>query len=140
GSSIASSEAWATPAATVPGAPRNVVATGGNVSAIDTWTAPANLGGANITSYTVTALDSTVATRGGQSCTWTTGPLTCTFAGLTNGDSYTFSVTAKNSLGTSASSAASNAVVPAVTVPSAPTGLVATPGNTTVSLSWTAPS
>jgi hypothetical protein len=140
GSSIASSEAWATPAATVPSAPRTAVATGGNVSAIVTWTAPASLGGANITSYTVTALDSTVATRGGQSCTWTTGPLTCTFAGLTNGDSYTFSVTAKNSLGTSASSAASNAVVPAVTVPSAPTGLVATPGNTTVLLSWAAPS
>jgi titin len=140
GSSAPSNEAWATPAATVPGPPRSVVATGANLSATVTWVAPTSPGGANITVYTVTAADSTVSTRGGQSCIWTSGPLTCTVTGLTNGDSYTFSVTATNSLGMGVASIASNAVVPAVTAPSAPTGLVATPGNTTVALSWTAPS
>ena len=134
GSSPASNEAFAVPAATVPSAPTNVVAVGGDVSATVTWTAPSNQGGSNISGYTVTSLDSTASTRGGQTCTWTTGPLTCTLVGLTNGDSYTFSVTATNSLGTGIASDASNAVVPAITVPSAPTQLSATPGNTTVAL------
>ena len=109
-------------------------------SATVTWVAPTSPGGSNITSYTVKAADATAASRGGQSCTWTTGPLTCTVTGLTNGDSYTFTVTATNSLGTGASSNPSNAVVPAITAPSAPTGVTATPGNTTITLSWTAPS
>jgi predicted RNA-binding protein with TRAM domain len=139
GSSAASNEAWAIPAATVPGAPTHVVATAGDVSATVTWSAPSDPGGSNITSYTVTAADSTLASRGGQTCIWTTGALTCTVTGLTNGDSYTFTVTATNSLGTSAASPASNAVVPVVTAPSAPTNIVATPGNTTVALSWAAP-
>ena len=140
GSSGASNEAWAIPAATVPGAPTHVVATGGDASAIVTWNAPSDLGGSNISSYTVTAVDVTFAARGGQSCTWTTGLLTCNLTGLTNGDSYTFTATATNSLGTGPASVVSNTVVPAVTVPAAPTGLTATPGNTTVALSWSAPS
>jgi titin len=139
GSSVASGEAWAIPAATVPGSPTGVGATGGDVSATVSWTAPGDPGGSNITAYTVTALDSTVASRGAQTCVWASGPLTCTVSGLTNGDSYTFSVTATNSLGTGTASSASNAVVPAVTAPGAPTGLLATPASTTVALSWTAP-
>ncbi len=141
GSSTPSNEAWATPGATVPGAPSSVVATGAKTSASVAWNAPTNPGGSNITKYTVTASDSTSSTRGGQTCTWSTGPLTCTVTSLTNGDSYTFNVTATNSLGTSAASTASNAVVPAITAPLAPSGLVATPGTTTtVTLNWTAPS
>src|ERR1019366_6841517 len=76
-----------------------------------------------ITHYTVTAADSTTPANGGQTCTWTTGTLTCTVTGLTDGDSYTFTVTAANSVGTSAASTASNAVTPAISAPSAPTGL-----------------
>jgi hypothetical protein len=139
GSSVASTEAFAIPASTVPGPPTGVVATLGDLSATVTWTAPSDQGGSNITSYTVTAADSTVASRGGQTCVWSTGPLTCTVSGLTNGDSYTFTVTATNSLGTGAASSASSAVVPAVTAPGVPTGVVATPASTTVALSWTAP-
>lgn len=141
GPSSPSDEAWATPAATVPGAPRSVVATVADASATVTWSAPTSPGGANITLYTVTAADSTSSAKGGQTCTWTTGPLTCTVMGLNNGDSYTFSVTATNSLGTGSASPASNAVVPATTAPSAPAGLAAMPGSsTTVALIWTAPS
>ena len=139
GTSAVSNEAWAIPAATVPGAPTSVVGTAGDLSATVTWTAPTDPGGSNITSYTVTAADGTAASRGHQTCTWTTGTLTCTLTGLTNGDSYDFTVTATNSLGTSAASTASNVVIPVVTAPLAPTGVVATPGSTSVALSWTAP-
>ena len=139
GSSVASSETWAIPAATVPGAPTGVMASGANSSAIVSWTAPSSVGGSAISRYTVTAADSTASARGGQTCTWSSGPLSCALGGLVNGDSYNFIVTATNSLGTSAPSNASSAVIPAITAPSAPTALVATPGNGTVALSWTAP-
>jgi titin len=139
GSSAPSNEAWAIPAATVPGPPRSAAAIGAYASATITWTAPSSQGGSNITRYTVTAADSTAATRGGQTCTWTSGPLTCVIAGLTDGDTYSFTVTATNSLGTGVGSNPSNSVVPAPTVPSAPVGLIATPGNGAIALSWTAP-
>ncbi|HEV2346280.1 MAG TPA: fibronectin type III domain-containing protein [Actinocrinis sp.] len=95
---------------TAPAAPTGVTATAGNGSASVTWTAPAN-GGSQITSYTVTpyagntALTSTTVV-GNPAATSTTVP------GLTNGTSYTFTVTATNAIGTSPASAASNAVTP----------------------------
>jgi titin len=139
GSSVASSEVFAIPAATVPGPPRNLTATAADLSAVVTWLAPTDPGGSNITGYTVTAADSTLASRGGQTCSWTSGALSCTTTGLTNGDSYTFTATATNSLGTGVASSASSSILPAVTAPAAPAGLKATPGNTTAALSWTAP-
>ena len=95
---------------TVPAAPTGVTATPGNGSANVSWTAPSN-GGAQITSYTVTPFS------GGASLPETTvtgnpAPTTATVPGLTNGTSYTFTVTATNSAGTSAASASSNAVTP----------------------------
>jgi predicted RNA-binding protein with TRAM domain/YHS domain-containing protein len=140
GSSAASSEVFAITGGTVPGTPTAVTATPGFTLATVTWTAPSDLGGSAISRYTVTAADSTAPARGGQSCTWTSGALTCTVTGLTDADSYTFTVKASNSLGTGAASTASSAVVPVLTVPSAPTGLVATLGNHKVVLAWTAPS
>ncbi len=139
GSSGPSNEAWTIPAATVPGPPRNVSAAAAYESATVTWTAPASQGGANITAYKVAAADLTLASRGGQSCSWTGGPLSCVLTGLTDGDTYSFTVTATNSLGTGVASLPSNSVVPAATAPAAPTSLVATPGNGTVALSWAAP-
>ena len=47
-----------------------------------------------ITGYTVTATDSTTPANGGQTGTGTGSPISVT--GLTNGDSYTFTVTATN--------------------------------------------
>ncbi len=122
----------------VPGAPTGVTASAGNANAVVTWTAPSSNGGSAITGYTVTALDSTNSTRGGQTCAWTTGPLTCTVTGLTNGDSYTFSVTAKNANGNGPPSTASNAVTIGA-VPEQPTGVSATAGNANAVVTWTAP-
>ena len=112
----------------LPGAPTGALATAGDASATVTWTAPAFDGGSDITSYTVTAADSTTPANGGQTCPWTTGPLTCTVSGLTNGDSYTFTVVATNGVGDGPPSLPSNAVVPAAP----PTAAISSPnsGNT----------
>jgi titin len=87
-------------------------------------------------SYTVTATDTTNAGRGGQTCT--TGSTSCTLTGLTNGDNYTFAVTAYNGFLTSAASASTSST--AITgTPLAPTALVATVRSaTSVSISFTA--
>jgi 5'-nucleotidase len=59
-----------------------------------------------------TAADLTNPANGGQTATGSASPITVT--GLTNGDSYTFTVTATNAQGTGPASTASNAVTPVV--------------------------
>ena len=78
------------------------------------------------------------ASDGTHTCGWTTGALSCTVGGLTNGTPYTFTVTATNGVGTGSASSVSNSVTPAA-VPDKPTGVVATRGNTSASLVWAAP-
>ena len=89
-----------------PGAPTNVTALASSGSATVSFNAPTNTGGLTITGYTVTS------NPGGIVATGTTSPITVN--GLTNGTSYTFTVTATNSYGTSPSSTASNSVTPLV--------------------------
>lgn len=93
--------------AVAPGAPTIGTATAGNTQATVTFTAPASTGGSPIiaSGYTVTA------NPGGANATGSSSPITVT--GLTNGVSYTFTVTATNSAGTGAPSAASNSITPA---------------------------
>jgi hypothetical protein len=63
--------------------------------------------------------------------------------GLTDGTSYTFTVIANNAEGPSDPSDPSNSVTPVAppppTVPDAPTNVTATAGDTTATVSWTAP-
>ena len=141
GTGPASTPSAAVVPSTVPGAPTAVSGTSGaNGQSVVSFTAPASNGGAAISGYTVTAADSTTPANGGQTASGTASPITVT--GLTNGDSYTFTVAATNVSGTGSSSSPSASVVPS-TVPGAPTAVTAssTPvtQTTAATVSWTAP-
>jgi hypothetical protein len=111
-------------------------ATVGNAQATVAFAAPAFDGNLHITSYTVTAADSTTPANGGETASGSSSPITVT--GLTNGDSYTFTVTATNAVGTGSPSAPSNAVVPGL-VPGAPTIGTATPGDLQATITFAPP-
>jgi hypothetical protein len=99
--------------ATPPGAPTIGTATAGNGQATVTFSPPATTGGVAIASYAVAATDSTTPANGGQTATAASSPITV--AGLTNGDTYSFTVTA-TSFAPGPPSAPSNAVSPAPTI------------------------
>jgi hypothetical protein len=85
------------PPTAVTGAPGN-----GQVSA--SWAAPSDNGGSPIVDYRVTGIP------GGAGCT--TSNTSCVVSGLANGTGYTFTVTARNAIGTSIPSAPSAPVTP----------------------------
>ncbi|MGW5433325.1 fibronectin type III domain-containing protein [Streptomyces sp. NPDC004059] len=118
--------------ATVPDAPTKVTASAGNRRAVVSWS-PSASNGALVTGYTVTA-------EPGGATAATSGATSATMAGLNNGTSYTFTVTATNWVGTSAASAPSAPVTPAPQAPAAPSAVSASPGDTQASVAWTAPS
>ncbi|MBO9678769.1 MAG: DUF4347 domain-containing protein [Acidovorax sp.] len=92
-----------------PGAPTSPVATAGDTQASIAFAAPSSTGGASITSYTVTASPPDVAPVNGAS-----SPIVVT--GLTNGQAYTFTVTATNAASlTGPASISSNSVTPKAT-------------------------
>ncbi|CAN2228028.1 Listeria/Bacterioides repeat [Candidatus Nanopelagicaceae bacterium] len=134
GSASTASSAAAVNAA--PSAPLNVTATSTNGGATVSWDAPADSRGSAVTGYTVTAYNSNNNAVG--TCTATAPTQTCSATGLTNGEAYTFKVTATNGIGTSAQSTTSSAVTPS-TVPGAPTNVVASAGDASASISFTAP-
>jgi hypothetical protein len=107
--------------------PTNISAVAGNASAIVSFTP----NGTNSTSFVVTS------SPGNISATGTSSPITV--YGLTNGTSYTFTVRGVHSSGSSAVSSPSNEVTPTA-YPSAPTNVVATPGNASASIAFTASS
>jgi hypothetical protein len=85
---------------TVPNPPTIGTATGVGSGQIQVaFIPPVQNGGSSITSYTVTS-------SGGQTATGASSPIVV--GGLTNGTSYTFTVTATNALGISISSGTSN--------------------------------
>jgi Domain of unknown function (DUF1929)/Fibronectin type III domain/Kelch motif len=123
----------------VPSAPTGVTATAGNGTANVSWTAPNN-GNSPITSYSITPSNGTT-TLTPTVITGNPPATSATISGLTNGVTYTFTVTATNAVGTGPASAPSNAVTPtAPTAPAAPTGVTATASNAAATVTWTAPS
>jgi alpha-tubulin suppressor-like RCC1 family protein len=97
----------------VPGEPVNVAAVSGSQSAIINWAPPLADGNSNVVSYLAT--DGTTHT-----CSVVVTPSSsdsCTINGLTNGDTYQFSITATNSAGTSASSPLTSPVLVATNTP-----------------------
>jgi hypothetical protein len=94
------------PFAPGPGAPTGVSAVSGNGWANVAWTPPANTGAGTLLGYTLTA------SPGGQT---TMVPATATrgvVSGLTDGVAYTFTVTARTTLGLGPASAPSGATTP----------------------------
>ena len=98
----------------VPLAPTNVVAAAGDGTASVSWRAPSSDGASDILDYTIYGNGAVVATAAANA-------RTASFA-VTNGTSYSFAVSARNAIGSSASSAASASVTP--TAGSAPPAIV----------------
>ena len=118
-----------------PDAPTIGTATTGIAQATVSFTAPSSDGGSAITSYTA------ISSPGGITGTISqSGSGSITVSGLTAGTAYTFTVTATNAIGTSLASAVSNSVVPAATIPDAPTVGTASAGITVATVPFTAPS
>ncbi|MEO5715386.1 MAG: YDG domain-containing protein [Luteolibacter sp.] len=120
--------------ATAPGAPTIGTASVAGVSgsASVAFTAPVSNGGATISSYIATSSPGNITGTLVQA-----GSGTIPVSGLTNGTAYTFTVTATNSVGTSAASGASSSVTP-YTTPGAPTINSITPGDSQLSVAFTA--
>ncbi len=121
--------------AEVPQQVTNVQATAGTGEATVTWTAPG--GGVAPTSYRVTPYIGTAA----QTPVTVAAPATSkAVIGLKAGTSYTFKVAALSESGAGPESEPSNAVTPsAPTVAGAPTGVAATAGALSATVTWTAP-
>ena len=120
----------------LPGAPTGVSGVAGNGSVALSWSAPAATGGSPVTGYRITP------SQGGtvQTPILTGSAATAfTVTGLTNWTAYTFTVAAITAVGTGPDSTSSAAVTPG-SPPGAPTGVSGTAGDSSVALSWTAPS
>ena len=96
--------AGAGPGLLTPDPPTEVTATAGNGEATVSFKRPRVDGGSPITNYTVTSRPGKIKVSGKQS------PITV--KGLTNGRTYTFTVTASNSVGTGLASEACESVTP----------------------------
>jgi len=89
-----------------PLAPTNIRAISSRSHQVEvTWDAPLNPT-YPVTVYTVTA------SPGDRTCVWSQGPLNCIVNNLDNGTSYSFTVVARNAVGSGPESATSNAVTP----------------------------
>ena len=131
----ASCEVSATPA-TVPGPPAGLTAAPGSAKVTLAWNPPASDGGSKVSGYRVYYATSADFQGAAQVPAVLTGTA-LVLVGLTNGTTYYFWVTAVNQVGESQPSGG----VPAtpVTVPEAPAGLTAAPGDRQVSLKWNPP-
>ncbi|MEN9965104.1 MAG: hypothetical protein RJA60_101 [Actinomycetota bacterium] len=142
GTGLASTSSTSVVAVALPGSIASAptaTATPGQI--VLNWSAPSSTGGAAITDYTIE-----YSTNGGS--TWQTysdgvsASTTATVTGLTSGASYTFKISATNSLGSgTASTVSTAAIAQPATAPAAITQTTATAGSNPgeVVLTWTAP-
>jgi len=128
-----SSSVTATPR-TIPAAPTSLSALAGNGQVTITFTAGAANGSA-ITNYQYSTDGSSNWSAINPTTATITSPAVIT--GLTNGQSYTYYLRAINAAGNGAASLTSVTATP-YTIPAAPTGLTAAPGNGQVTITFTA--
>jgi uncharacterized repeat protein (TIGR01451 family) len=131
------------PAAGPPATPVNVSALATAGAATVNWIPTPN--GQSISSFVVRTLLANGAASGVPDFTVNQAsngiaPNSATISGLTNGVTVEFAIQACNASGCSPFSIPSGPVTPQVlTVPGTPTGLVASNGNASAALAWTAP-
>lgn len=101
---------------TNPSVPRNFIATPGNGEALLSWLPPTDNGGFPLINYVITYTD--VAGGLTQRRYPSATDVSFNITGLTNGQSYTFNIIAKNSRGLSSTDASANATP--MTTPTAP--------------------
>jgi parallel beta-helix repeat protein len=117
---------------TIPGTPNGLFASSGNGQVSLSWSPPSSNGGATIDYYIVfqNGIDIFHSTAVSTNVT-----------GLTNWQSYNFTVAANNSVGTGNQTSAVTATPnTSAAAPGIPTDLISTAGIGTVTLSWAAPS
>ena len=132
----------------VPGAPASVEATAGDTQVTLAWTAPGSDGGSAVTGYQYRVSDDAGSTwspdwtdvlDGSDTGTDLHDETSYTVTGLDNGVEHTFEVRAVNAVGAGGVAEAMSTPATPVTVPGAPASLMATAGDTRVTLSWTVP-
>lgn len=116
-----------------PGAPTLLTGTAGVNSINLSWTAPTSTGGSAITGYRVYDSSGNLKYDGSGNLA-TTGLA----SGLSKATAYTFTVKALNIVGASSASTASAAVT-TYDVPGVPTGVTATAGVKSATISWVVP-
>jgi fibronectin type 3 domain-containing protein len=131
GTSGFSNEASATPEPAAPAAPTGLTATAGSASVSLSWAASSGAASYNVYRGTTSGGESATAISSGIAAT------AYTDTAVTNGAKYYYKVAAVNGGGTSGLSNEASAT-PEPAAPAAPTGLTATAGSASVSLTWTA--
>ena len=112
-----------------PAAVTGLAATAGNAQVSLTWNASAGATGYYVKRSTTSGTESKISTQPGTNFTDT---------GLTNGTKYYYVVSAYNSYGEGANSAEVSATPTAPTAGTAPSALIATPGDSQITLNWNA--
>jgi fibronectin type 3 domain-containing protein len=122
---------------TIPAAPAGLTATPGDSAILLSWTQNSEL---DLAGYNVYRVDTGPTYTKVNSSLIASPTHDYNVTGLTNGVPYTYVVTAVDTSANESGYSTSASATPFVdlTPPAAPTGLTATPGNTIVSLSWTA--
>jgi len=124
---------WATPGP--PSAPKEVTLVAGNAGVTVKWIPPFSNGGHKVTEYEVLTYHNEVRLAINE---FHSTKLAQKITGLRNGESYTFSVGARNSSGWSRLSARSAAITAGTTLP--PGKPTAVPGDRRATITWHAPS